>query len=73
VVLFDNRMCGDRSNGTPGKWVLALAQAEINPAGVDAIVMTRAHIDHCGHCHPDGSLSSLNTQYFVGPEQPTTC
>jgi hypothetical protein len=66
VVLFDNRMCGDRSNGpTPGKLALALAQAEINPAGVDAIVMTRAHIDHCGRCHPDGTLSSLNTQYFI--------
>ena len=48
-VSFDNGVGGDRSNGpTPGRSVVTLAQAGINPVGRDAVVMTRAHIDACG-------------------------
>ena len=49
VVLFDTGMGTDALFGdSTGKLMSTLKQAGIDPAGVDAVVMSHAHIDHCG-------------------------
>jgi len=68
VVLFDTGMGGDTLFGaTTGKLVPALRAAGINPADVDAVVMSHAHIDHCGGLiGADGKPNFPNAQYFIG-------
>jgi glyoxylase-like metal-dependent hydrolase (beta-lactamase superfamily II) len=44
-----------------------LRQANIDPTNVDAVVMSRAHIDHCGGLiGADGKRKFPNAQYFIG-------
>ncbi len=68
VVLFDTGMGTDSLFGaTTGKLPTTLRQAGIDPANVDAVVMSHAHIDHCGGLiADDGSHHFPNAQYFVG-------
>jgi glyoxylase-like metal-dependent hydrolase (beta-lactamase superfamily II) len=68
VVLFDTGMGTDRLFGdTTGKMLASLRQAGIDPANVDAVVMSHAHIDHCGGLvADDGSHNFPNAQYFIG-------
>ncbi len=68
VVLFDTGMGTDSLFGaTTGKLPMTLRQAGIDPAGVDAVVMSHAHIDHCGGLiGDDGSHHFPNAQYFIG-------
>ena len=68
VVLFDTGMGNDTLFGnTTGKLQATLRQANINPADVDAVVMTHAHIDHCGGLiNADGKRNFPNAQYFIG-------
>ena len=62
VVLFDTGMGTDTLFGaSTGKMLTTLRQANIDPAGVDAVVMSHAHIDHCGN------LPNLVRQGFRGP------
>jgi glyoxylase-like metal-dependent hydrolase (beta-lactamase superfamily II) len=68
VVLFDTGMGSDAlfGNGT-GKLMATLQQANIDPAGVDAVVMSHAHIDHCGGLIGAGGKRNFpNAQYFIG-------
>lgn len=67
TVIFDNGMGQDKTNGdTPGKLMLTLKQAGIDPAGIDAVVMSHAHVDHCGGIvAADGSLNFPNAQYYI--------
>lgn len=67
VVLFDTGMGTDAlfGNGT-GKLLITLKQAGIEPADVDAVVMSHAHIDHCGGLVANGKLNFPNAQYFIG-------
>src|SRR6516162_3726035 len=47
VVLFDTGMGTDALFGdSTGKLMSTLKRAGIDPAGVDAVVMSHAHIDH---------------------------
>ncbi len=68
VVLFDTGMGTDKLFGdTTGKLLVTLRQAGIDPANVDAVVMSHAHIDHCGGLVDDnGARNFPNAQYFVG-------
>lgn len=68
VVLFDTGMGSDTlfGNGT-GKLMSTLKLAGIDPANVDAVVMSHAHIDHCGGLIGDsGTPNFPNAQYFLG-------
>ncbi len=68
VVLFDTGMGADHLFGsTTGKLLGTLRQAGIDPANVDAVVMSHAHIDHCGGLVGDGGVLNFpNAQYFIG-------
>jgi glyoxylase-like metal-dependent hydrolase (beta-lactamase superfamily II) len=68
VVLFDTGMGTETLFGdSTGKLLVTLKQAGIDPAGVDAVVMSHAHIDHCGGLiDADGKRNFPNAQYFIG-------
>ena len=68
VVLFDTGMGTDKVFGqTTGKLLGTLRQAGIDPANVDAVVMSHAHIDHCGGLvGDDGKHNFPNAQYYIG-------
>lgn len=60
VVLFDTGMGILKTFGpSTGLLMKSLAQAGIPAASVDAVVMTHAHIDHCG-----GLMSAQNARNF---------
>jgi glyoxylase-like metal-dependent hydrolase (beta-lactamase superfamily II) len=61
VVLFDTGMGTDALFGaSTGKRIGTLKQAGIDPAGVDAVVMSHARIDYCGGLiADDGPLRNL--------------
>jgi glyoxylase-like metal-dependent hydrolase (beta-lactamase superfamily II) len=68
VVLFDTGMGTDTLFGkTTGKLLPSLKAAGISPADVDAVVMSHAHIDHCGGLvGDDGKQNFPNARYFIG-------
>ncbi len=68
VVLFDTGMGTDRLFGkTTGQLLTSLRAAGINPADVDAVVMSHAHIDHCGGLvSDDGKPNFPNARYYIG-------
>ena len=67
VVLFDLGMGTSKVFGpTTGKLMTTLRQAGIDPASVDALVMSHAHIDHCGAIMADdGSRNFPNAQLYI--------
>ncbi len=68
VVLFDTGMGNDALFGaSTGKLQSTLQAAGIDPANVDAVVMSHAHIDHCGGLiNAEGKRNFPNAQYFIG-------
>ena len=67
LVLFDTGMGSQKLFGpTPGKLMTNLRQAGIDPKDIDAVVMSHAHIDHCGGCMADdGSPHFPNAEYYI--------
>lgn len=67
LVLFDTGMGSLQIFGpTTGKLLNSLRQAGIDPKNIDAVVMSHAHVDHCGGCvADDGSRHFPNAQYYI--------
>ena len=66
-MLFDTGLGTlDLFGPTTGKLMNSLQQAGINPEDIDAVVMSHAHIDHCGGCMADdGTRHFPNAEYFI--------
>src|SRR6202030_4345561 len=67
LVLFDTGMGTSTAFGpTTGRQQKSMAEAGINPADIDAVVFSHAHIDHIGGV-VDASGKALfpNAQYYI--------
>jgi glyoxylase-like metal-dependent hydrolase (beta-lactamase superfamily II) len=67
TIVFDTGMGGLKLFGpTTGQLMKTLRQAGIQPKDVDAVVMSHAHIDHCGGVMADdGTRNFPNAQLYI--------
>jgi glyoxylase-like metal-dependent hydrolase (beta-lactamase superfamily II) len=67
LVLFDTGMGSSKLFGaTTGRQQKSMMEAGINPADIDAVVFSHAHIDHIGGVVDDaGKVLFPNAQYYI--------
>jgi glyoxylase-like metal-dependent hydrolase (beta-lactamase superfamily II) len=67
LVLFDTGMGSAKDFGpTTGKLMNSIKQAGIDAKDIDAVVMSHAHIDHCGgNCDDAGKSLFPNAQFYI--------
>lgn len=67
LVLFDTGMGADKSLGPDtGRLIINLKAAGIDPADIDAVVLTHAHSDHCwGLTAANGERNFPNAQIYM--------
>jgi glyoxylase-like metal-dependent hydrolase (beta-lactamase superfamily II) len=66
-VLFDNGLGSEKLYGPDsGKLLASLAEAGVDPASIDGMVLTHAHSDHCwGTMGDDGTPNFPNATLYI--------
>jgi glyoxylase-like metal-dependent hydrolase (beta-lactamase superfamily II) len=71
LVLFDDGMGDSKLFGPDsGRLVRSLAELDIAPAQIDALVLSHAHSDHCwGTMRPDGTPAFPNAMIYMAERE----